>query len=55
MTRAYVVEWVAQPWQSLAAHVLFKGRVSGALQQAQDARGTSPDDAAEPSVDWGAP
>ena len=55
VTREYVVDWVAQPWQSLDAHVLFKGQVSGALKKAQDDRSASTDDTAEPSADWGAP
>ena len=56
VSRAYVVDWLAQPWQSLAAHVLFKGHIGSTLKAAQDARGVSPGDAAdEPSVDWGAP
>lgn len=54
VTRGYVVDWVSQPWLTLDAHILFKGHIIGQLQQAQDARGVSPEDAPEPSMDWGA-
>ena len=53
--RSYVVDWVTQPWQTLSAHVLFKSKISGLFKTAQDGRGISPDEAVEPSVDWGAP
>ncbi|KAK9811029.1 hypothetical protein WJX73_007693 [Symbiochloris irregularis] len=55
VTREYVIDWLAHPWNELGDHVLFGGKVEGALLAAQKARAVSPEEEVpEPSTDWGA-